>query len=77
MRIQDRTFAWEVGPLCPKMGKCVRLRDRERGRDVALVREKIFFGGPLKATRNGERWSPGQGIDGTKGPLDRRQSKHH
>jgi len=60
---------------CPKMGKYVRLREREKGRDARPSRGKIFFRRSVKG--DGERWSPGQGIDSTKRPLDRRQSKHH
>jgi len=48
----------------PKMGKCVRLRDREKGRDVARDSRarKNIFRRSVKGDGERERWSPGQGI---------------
>ena len=59
------------------MGKCVRLRDREKGRDVARdsrARKNIFW---RSVKGDGEREMITGSRDSTKGPLDRRQSKHH
>jgi len=53
VRSVDRT-------LGPKMGKSVRLREREEERNAALFRGKIFFGDPLEAT--GLLVEMGQGI---------------
>ena len=66
--------------IMSKNGKvCSCLRVREKGRDVARDSRarKNIFRRSVKGDGERERWSPGQGIDGTKGPLDRRQSKHH
>jgi len=56
--------------LCPKMGKPVRLREREREkeRDMVLARKNIF-----RRSVRGDSSTRGDGSrDSTKGPLNRR-----